>query len=153
MAEPQQTWVVIADGGGARIVARRPSAAAYGTVGRVPAALSHRFSHEIGSDEPGRVYESASTARHALQARHDPHRLEKEAFARRVANAINLAGGRGDFDNLILVAPPRILHDLKARLDQQTRAKLIATLAKDLTKIPDHELAEHLKPLALPRRG
>jgi hypothetical protein len=85
MAAPLRTWFVIADGAGARIVARRPGAATYDTVGRVPPPLSHRFSHEIGSDAPGRAHESATVVRHALQPRHDLHRLEKESFARRVA--------------------------------------------------------------------
>ena len=52
------------------------------------------------------------------------------------------------FDKLVLVAPPRVLTELKEKLSK-AMAKLVADgLQKDLTKVPDHELGEHL-PLPL----
>lgn len=49
------------------------------------------------------------------------------------------------FDELVLVAPSHALSELTDALDTTTRAKLIATLAKDFVKTPDHELWPHLK--------
>jgi protein required for attachment to host cells len=79
-----------------------------------------------------------------MQATSDPHRLKKEEFARELARSINRAGAEGRFDDLVLVAPARTLGKLKRELDGPARAKLSASLPKDLTKIPHDRLQDHL---------
>ena len=51
---------------------------------------------------------------------------------------------QGAFDRLALVAPPRILSAIRDRMSVGASAKLARTLAKDLTKAPDHELGAWL---------
>jgi len=49
------------------------------------------------------------------------------------------------YDQLILVAAPSALGDLRAALSPEVRAKVVAEVPKDLTKTPDAAVAEHLK--------
>jgi protein required for attachment to host cells len=56
-----------------------------------------------------------------------------------------VASASDEFDELLLVAPPRALQDLVAALDAAARTKLVGSLEKDLTKTPDHELWPHLR--------
>ena len=135
---------VVADGGHARFV-KPASDNALHTVVAGDSATVHKRSHDLGSDRPGRSFESASPSHHSESARTDLHDAEKLKFAKLVAARICEESTLGEFNELILVAPTHILQELQDGLDKPTAAKLIGTLAKDLTKVPDHELWPHLK--------
>jgi protein required for attachment to host cells len=88
---------------------------------------------------------TGSTAHHALQPRHDPHAMEKEKFARFVAQQINAVSAADAFDALLLVAPPHSLDAIRSALNTTAEAKIIGTLAKDLVKTADNELLPHIE--------
>ncbi len=46
----------------------------------------------------------------------------------------------------MLVAPPRVLTELKQKLAKPIADLVVKDLQKDLTKVPDHDLTEHLAP-------
>ena len=50
------------------------------------------------------------------------------------------------FEKLVLVAPPRVLTELKEKLSKAMAELAADSLQKDLTKVPDHDLAPHLVP-------
>ena len=138
-------WYVIADGGRARFVARDEQGA-YRTVQSFVAAEMHKRSHELGLDRPARVKESANSARHAVEPRRDLHEAAKEAFLALVAEEIEAAHGRDQFDRLVLIAPHGVLTELKHELSRPMAKIVVKDVQKDLTKVPDHELTEHLVP-------
>ncbi|MFQ5959726.1 MAG: host attachment protein [Alphaproteobacteria bacterium] len=138
------TWVVIADGARARIVATEGPRTGLAPLREMESTASRMPTRELGVERPGRAFESADVLRHAMEPRVDWHRFEKEQFAKSVAAIVDDAAGRRRFDALILVAPPRTLGDLRKALAQTTRAKVTAELAKDLTNVPLHELPRHL---------
>ncbi len=108
-------------------------------------ATAHLASRDLGSDRPGRDYESATTGSHGEEPRHDPHRLAKTKFAHFVADEAGIVAGEGEFDRLVLVAPAHCLRDIEDALDANTAAMVTGRLAKDLVKTPDHELSPHLR--------
>lgn len=108
-------------------------------------ASAHLASHDIGSDRPGRSFESATPGRHSLAPRHDLHELDKTRFAQFVAGEADIAAGEGAFDRLVLVAPAHCLREIEDALDARTAALVVGRLAKDLVKTPDHELSPHLR--------
>ena len=122
------------------------------TIGSLDSASAHLRSRDIGSDRPGRSFESGTVARHAVAPRHDLHEMEKKKFVHLIGEQINAASGRDEFDELLLVAPPRALSELRAALDAATQVKLIGTLEKDLVKTPDHELSPHVREWVSPAR-
>jgi protein required for attachment to host cells len=99
-------------------------------------------SREQGTERPGRVGESASPTRHAIEPKTDPHREAKRLFARRLAE--QLEGAASHYDRLVLVAPPPFLGDLREELGDAARRKLRGTLDKDLTHAPLAELSGQL---------
>jgi protein required for attachment to host cells len=139
--------IVIADGGHARFVARTPDRRHFHTVRALDSADAKRKSAEIGSDRPGRGQESVGTTRHALEPRSDPKDNAKHAFVGLVAEEINRAVAMEEVRALVLVAPPRVLGELRERLDRRAESCLVASLPKDLANTPDPELDEHLAPL------
>jgi protein required for attachment to host cells len=151
MARALTLRIAIVDGEHARFV--QPDADnVLRTVGSLDSASAHLRSRDIGSDRPGRALESGASARHAVGPRHDPHAMEEEKFVRLVGEQINAAARDDEFDELLLVAPPRALHGLREALDAGAQAKLLGTLERDLVKTPDHELWPHLREWVSPAR-
>jgi protein required for attachment to host cells len=148
MAKTSATWVVIADGGRARVVVRRETEPRYSTLRELMSVAEQAPSRELGADRPGRSRESATTARHAIEPRSDPHELAKQAFAQEIAQLLNEASAANEFDRIILVAPPHVAATLRHGLGKAVQAKIAGELSKDLTKVPDHELSRHLDEIA-----
>jgi protein required for attachment to host cells len=140
----ERLWVVIADGEHARVVLPAP-ADQFKTTLALDSATAHKRSLDLGSDRPGRQQESATTTRHAIAPKHDPHELAKHDFLREVARQLDEHATAGEFDRLLLVAPARALSDLRAALGGAARAKLAGTIEKDLVNVPDHALHAHLE--------
>ena len=62
-----------------------------------------------------------------------------------MAEQLNAAAARDEFDELLLVAPVRTMNELREALDEKTVARVVGALEKDLVKTPDHELSAHLR--------
>ncbi len=144
MVQQRIPCFVIADGGHARFVYPADDNALH-TKEAFDSTHVHHQSSDLGSDRPGRSFESGTVTRHAIEPRHDPHEMEKQKFGHFVATKVCAASGAGAFNELILVAPAHTLATIRAELDTLTTAKLVGTLAKDLTKVPDDALYAHLK--------
>jgi len=138
-------WYVIADGGRARFVERDENGA-FRTVLSFVAADLHARSSDLGRDRPARVMESAGPGRSAVEPRRDLHEAAKEDFVKLVAAQIEAEHGGGQFDSMVLVAPPGVLTELKQALSKPMAALVAGDLQKDLTKVPDHDLTGHLVP-------
>ncbi len=150
MPRHHMTWIVIADGSRARILARRKSGKGFDIVSETASEAAHTPSREIWSDRPGQTQESAYSGHHSIEPRHDPHEEQKLVFVRGLAAQLNRAAEEKRFDDLILFAPPRCLGELRDALDALVRSKIKAAAAKDLTKLPLGELPQHLEALDLP---
>ena len=142
------TWYVVADGGRARIVRKRARQGdrqqAFDTVQDLVSADLHRVTHELGTERPGRTRESATSARHAVQPRQDLHRAENRTSRTRSPRVERRPASADEFDGLVLVAPAHVLGDLRQALDEPTQRKITAQLQKDLTKVPNPDLATAL---------
>jgi protein required for attachment to host cells len=138
-------WYVIADGGRARFV-ERDERGAFRTVSSFVSTELHAKSSELGRDRPGRVMESATPGRSAVEPRRDPKEAAKEDFVKLVADEIDVEHERRQFDKLVLVAPPGVLTQLKQKLSKSMADIVVDNLQKDLTKVPDHDLTQHLAP-------
>ena len=95
-------------------------------------------SREQGSDAPGRAYSSVGGIRSAVEET-DWHELEKERFAISIAERINKAALANQFEEIVIVAPPKILGDLRREFSKETGTKIIAEVPKDLT---NHTIAD-----------
>ncbi len=93
---------------------------------------------EQGSDAPGRAYSSVGSGRSAVEET-DWHEVEKERFAVSIAERINKGAQSAAFNQLVVVAPPKILGDLRREFTKETGSKILAEIAKDLTH---HTIAE-----------
>jgi protein required for attachment to host cells len=146
MKKKPKIWYVIADGGRARFVERDDNGA-YRTVLSFVASELHQRARDLGLDRPARVKESATPGRHAIEPRRDLKEAAKEDFVKLVAEQLDEEHGRGQFESLVLIAPPGVLTELKNNLSKPIGQLVADDLQKDLTKVPDHDLTEHLVPV------
>ncbi|MEK7705942.1 MAG: host attachment protein [Myxococcota bacterium] len=147
-SKPSATWVLVADGARARILARR------GRRHTLRAVFDHDFTgpsrvptRELVSDRAGRESNPARGGVHGMEPATDPHRYEKTRFARRIAHVLDEAASNHAFDRLILIAPPQCMGDLRSALGKETQRLVCGALCKDLTQLSVHELATHLEPV------
>jgi len=136
-------WYVIADGGRARFV-EQDDRGAFRTLSNFVSTELHKRSEELGLDRPARVQESASPTRHAVEPKRDLHDAAKEEFIRTVGAELAGLQKEGSFDELVLVAPPGVIRELKDALTKPVADCVVKELHKDLTKVPDHDLTSHL---------
>jgi protein required for attachment to host cells len=144
--KPKKTWIVIADGMHARILRqdKRGAPLAPALDHEVIEAATPGFSRDLRSDAPGRAFDTGSGGRHAMEPRTDPKNHEKQMFARRIAELINDAALRKSFDQLVLVAPPKTLGELRTQLGDNVKKLIIGEIDRDLVKTPVPELPNHL---------
>ena len=88
---------------------------------------------ELGTDQPGRAVAGRGTMRSAMDQT-DFHQLEKDRFAATAATRLRERADRGDFEHLIIVAPPRTLAELRRHYADSVASRIIAEVGKDLTK-------------------
>ena len=147
MPKHQRVWVVMADGGHAKIVTRGENDAGYVLVTEFDSADAHHLTRDLVPDRSGRSQESGYSGRHAIEPRTDPHELRKTQFIRMVSSHLNEREAKGDYDALILFAPPHCLHELRECLDKAAMRKVKHEAPQDLTKMPFAELSKHLEKL------
>jgi protein required for attachment to host cells len=141
------TWILVADGERARIFENDGSDRTLQRAIGADLVDPNPPTHVQGADRPGRVHASVGPGRSAMGDT-DWHQYEKQVFAREIAHRLDDARKHNAFDRLIVVAPPRVLGDLRQSMDDST-AKLVAVeIDKDLTHDAPHQLearlAEHL---------
>lgn len=94
---------------------------------------------ELGTDRPGRSFASTGTRRSAYDET-DRHREAEDRFAGRVAELLEGAA-RGGEDDLVIVASPRFLGALRARLAPAVRQRVRAEIDKNLVHRETDDIA------------
>jgi protein required for attachment to host cells len=94
------------------------------------------------SDEAGRP---ASGAAHNAFSETDFHQLEEDRFAADAAEMLKERALRNEYDNLIVVAPPRTLGELRKHYHKEVEKRLSGEIAKDLTGHPVVEIEKILQ--------
>jgi protein required for attachment to host cells len=142
------TWILIADAARARLCVQEGRTGPCRTVRSFahPSAAGH--DRDLGSDRPGRVQQRVvNGARSAIEPHLTPKRIEAAKFAREVMAAVAEALREDTQGRLTLVAPPRFLGLLRQAVRAPLRDRIDATVAADLTGVPEHELPDRLAAL------
>ena len=142
--KPIRTWILVADGARARIfVNNGPGKGIEEMAGNV-FEIAIPPSRDIVSDRPGRTFNSTGKQRHAIEPGINPHRERKRVFLGHVAHYLDKARLRGDFDRLVIVAPPPALGDLRAEMKPRLRQLVTGEIAHDLVEHPKSAVGKHL---------
>lgn len=167
IAKPPITWILVADGRQAQVYTRQKIEKLIPVTGNskrnqftevisrepvpVPGMKWEAESaeqYQVEKNATGMVFESASSARHMAEPRTNVHEEIKDHFAKTIAEQLNRAKAQKAFDRLVLIAPAKMLGEIKKQLDESVLQKLVMEMSKDLTHYNAEELASHLERIA-----
>jgi protein required for attachment to host cells len=99
--------------------------------------------HELGTDAPGRAFNSVGTERSAMEQT-DWHDQEEQRFLHKLVGRLDAAVVAGEAKSLVLVAPPRALGMIRQASAPHLHKALRAEIDKDYVRMPVYEIEKHL---------
>lgn len=139
----RNAWIVVCDGGKARIFENSGSAAAIKLATREVLGHANAPTHEQGTDTPGRVQQSFSNARSAVEQT-DWHAQAERDFLESLAHRLDAALVAREVSDLVIIAPPRALGVLRGAYSSAIRQALRGEIDKDYVKLAVPEIEKHL---------
>lgn len=136
-------WVLVADGEKALFL-RNEGDAQYPNLQVVRKVREENpATREQGTDAPGR-YSQGMSAHNSAMEETDWHRIAKERFADEIAERLYAMAHRGDFERIVLVAPPAVLGEMRQKLHKEVTARVEAEVPKTLTGHPVDQIEKVL---------
>ena len=96
-----------------------------------------------GTDAPGRAFGHAGL-QHSPMGGTDFHRQEEDRFAAGVAERINQGAQDNSFKEIVVVAPPKCLAEIRKDLSAEAHRRVVAEIPKDYTHHPIPEIEKLL---------
>jgi protein required for attachment to host cells len=136
MRIPHDSYVLVADG--AKMLFFRNEGDAEAINLQVVAAEQQRdeADRDIKTDQAGRKPGIPGGPGGAAVSETDFHQQAEDRFAAEAAERINREALAGTFENLIIVASPKTLGEMRKHYGKQVQDKISAEIAKDLTGHP-----------------
>ena len=141
-----KTWILVAHEAGARLFTNDGIGQGLELVESIDHPEGRARARDIESDRPGRSFRknSGDPRRASMGQSESPHDRVVSDFSRALADKLRHARVQNQFDQLVLVAPPRFLGLLRSSLDGPTAQLVIASVHKDLATSNEAELIRHL---------
>jgi protein required for attachment to host cells len=102
-----------------------------------------RKDHEIKSDGPGLTAQSGGYGRPAMDEP-DYHQLDEDRYAAEAADQLRIRALAGDFEALVIIAPPKTLGELRKHLHKEVEKRIVMELPKEMTDRPIPDIAAML---------
>jgi protein required for attachment to host cells len=138
------TRVLVAHDAGARLFDQTGPGKGLIELSSIDFEDGRRSLSEINADRPGRTFNSKGGGRHAYESHDDARNHAVQHFARTLVEELQLAHHRGEFGQLVVIAPPRFLGFLREAMNGTLSKVLLGTIAKDLPRASEAELCEHV---------
>lgn len=89
-----------------------------------------------GVDRPGRLADGGGNSHRSAVQETDWHRQAKEEFAHEIASVLEKSAHGNRFEQLVVVAPPVVLGELRKSFSKTVTGRIVAEVSKDLTGHP-----------------
>lgn len=140
-----KTWILAADSSRAIIYAVESRVKPLREVDALVHPEGRELEQDMTSDRPGRAFDTTGLGgRHAMGKEVDPKRHEAQLFAKRLADRVDQGRTHGEFEQLILVAPPAFLGQLRDSLNDQVLKLVSQSLDKNLVQAGEQSIRQHL---------
>jgi protein required for attachment to host cells len=137
-------WVVVASNAGATIYRAENRADPLEGFESLDNSDYRLREQDMGSDRPGRSFDSAGEGRHAMSPQTDAKEQVAILFAKRLAARIEAGRLSGEFDLLVLVAAPKMLGRLRREISESTLPLLQHEIAQNLFHMSPAQIRDHL---------
>lgn len=142
MLIPHGTLVMVVDGANMQVFHNSGNDSAPKLMPLGDGARKTARTSALGTDRPGRAFQSRSSVRSSYEAT-DYHQVKEDRFAEEAAQRFNTLL-KDDVPG-ILVAAPRRLGVMRRHLGAETRSRLIAEIDKDYAQRPVAEIETMLE--------
>lgn len=126
------TWVVAADSAQAEIYRISKIGGRFEPIKGLSNAEGQLKGRDLTTDRPGRSFDSMGTGRHAMSSPEAPRNHAADGFAREICQFLESSRTRGQYDRLIVVAPPDFLGRLRKAITPAANHLVVESLAKNL---------------------
>lgn len=140
---PAKALVLVSDGRRARFLRNRGTPKEPQLIVEQVLEQENPATRDQGTDRPGRYLNSDGVSRSAYEET-DWHQQQEERFAAEIADELYRMEHAHKFRELVVVAPPKMLGDLRAKLHPEVANCVVAEVAKDLTGHPVPEISKLL---------
>ena len=140
----KSTMIVVADSTRARIFTTDSASSPLNEIEVMAHPEGRLHDRDITSDLPGKGVGGQGSGGHAYQEETDPKKHELVEFAKRLATYLDDARNANKLSNLLVVAAPSFLGELRAHLSSATNEKIVFELDKNLTHHSVEEIRQHL---------
>lgn len=141
------TWILVAESARARIFAVSKIGKKLREITDLTHPESRQHARELSSDLPGRAFDSHGQGRHSMEQATDLKEQEAHSFAVEIARHLDRNRLDGQFDALVLIAPPKFLGRVRAELSKATREAVIGELHKNLVEADEKTLEQQVSAL------
>ncbi len=139
--EIPRLWIVVADRMKARIYRKT-----HDKLELIGDAVASSGASHLGKAENYKVARAiGSGGGHGQDPRQENKHHEDMAFIHTLTSWLEDAEREKAFDRLALVAAPHTLGEIRSVLSKSLQARVTTEINKDLTKLPENELRDHLK--------
>ena len=146
----RKTWVVVADNSRARIFTVETPSSPLIEIDSIVHPEGRMHDRDITSDLPGRGAGSGGS-RHSYENETDAKDYENMGFAKRIAGFLDDSRKDDRCKNLVIVAAPGLLGNLRGEMNDQTRKMITLELAKNLSHLNANDIRKHM-PEFLPNK-
>ena len=108
-------------------------------------ATETRGDYDLGHGRRGALASDFSSTRHTFEPREDIGEKIERRFAQSVAAKLSHAYAEKRFDRLAIVAPPRMLGELRGHLAPEVAKCIAVELPKELAHCAEKEVLAHVK--------
>ncbi len=143
MSIPNNALILVADATSMLFLRNRGQGQQVDLVTEAHHHREDRKNHEIKSDAPGLTFQSGGYARPAF-AETDFHQQDEDRYAAEAADQLRIRALAGDFDALVIIAPPKILGELRKHLHKEVEKRIVMELPKEMTNRPIPDIAAML---------
>jgi protein required for attachment to host cells len=147
-------WILVAHRSGAKLFERRGRELSL--LREIPHQEGRFQDKELGTDKPGRNFDRQGQGRHAVGSEQQ-QAAERETmrFVRELAGVLEDGRVHKLYSNLVLVAEPRVLGELRSAVTPQTGELISATQGKDLAWMEPQAMKDYLQDIMwpLPRKS
>ena len=139
--------IVVADSARARIFTAESASAPLIEIETMAHPEGRMHDRDMTSDLPGKDSGGDGSGTHAYQSETDPKKHERAEFAKRIADYLDDARKANKLSNLLLVAAPAFLGELRTHLSSATKEKIVFELDKNITDHSLDDIRKHLPKL------
>jgi protein required for attachment to host cells len=140
----RKAWILVADSSRARVFTAETQSSSLEELETLAHPEGRLHEQNMDSDLPGKDTGNGGAGGHAYQDQTEPKEQEAINFAKRIAKHLDEARNAKKYEQLVVVAAPAFLGELRNQFSGQVGKLVCYELSKNLTTHDTADIRKHL---------